>query len=256
MSVIRWQDKFAQYWYIEIIVLALCLNMCLTLTSPTKCSLTTISTDPRLTIHLTTNPLPQPASMSQSDQADTPQWWALPSNSDETECTQSQLTRTRVDNLFNTLEEIKTDIKTRDFILQHQASDNGRYCQSCSPENKVGLCGPTCPLLRPADRRGAHPFPPYTNAQENENDHQLHAEMERVLMRVGYNIHPDNLDNLKQYEDLAAAMRSNGMNHSEHFASNPPYEVKVRFGKVDWEGEKTRDKEGDGDEEPLSPKST
>jgi hypothetical protein len=193
--------------------------------------------------------------MSQSDQADTPEWWALPAGSNETECTQSQLTRTRVDNLFNTLEEINTDIKTRNFILQHQDSNDGRYCQSCSPGNQVGLCGPTCPLLRPADRPGAHPFPPYKNARENKNDRELREEMERNLQHVGYDIHPDDLDHLKLYEDLAAGMRRDGMNNSEHFASNPRRKVKVRFGKVDWEGEKAREKKEDEDEEPLSPGS-
>jgi hypothetical protein len=63
------------------------------------------------------------------------------------------------------------------------------------------------------------------------------------------------LDHLKLYEDLAAGMRRDGMNNSEHFASNPRRKVKVRFGKVDWEGGKERKDKGDEDEEPLSPGS-
>jgi hypothetical protein len=157
----------------------------------------------------------------------------------------------RVNNLLKVLEDIKADVKTRRFILDHCLRD-GRYCQSCSPLQKVGHCGPTCPLLRPTElldnRSGTFFIVPEAWGRETITQHQTYKAMKGNLKRAGHDV---DLYELEKWECVAEDMREEGLSFNEQWNFEKDGKVRLTFKEVNWEG--NGGGKAEDNREPVSP---
>ncbi|KAF1915817.1 hypothetical protein BDU57DRAFT_404804, partial [Ampelomyces quisqualis] len=143
---------------------------------------------------------------------------------------------TRVNIVSDAFTKIKLDMDTQRLLI-HLTTRTGLYCQTCSPLNKVGTCGPTCALLRPGGvgqtvlpedekwrRKTLRQTLKYKNAVDD-------------LKRIGSNM---SAFELKELEELADRIRRKGMSVNERGAHDSELEVLVEFAEIFWEAGKSK----------------
>jgi hypothetical protein len=139
----------------------------------------------------------------------------------------------RIDALRKAFADLQTDMDTRKFLLNHWSRD-GRYCQSCSPLNKVGKCGPACALLRPDNRSGTFFSVPETWRREARSQIRQYKVAVADMQRHGYNI---SLAEIVELEELARGFRLDGMSNVEKMTGHEqPISIRMEFSEVSWSG--------------------
>jgi hypothetical protein len=141
----------------------------------------------------------------------------------------------RIDALRKAFADLQSDMDTRKFLLNHWNRD-GRYCQYCSPLNKVGKCGPACALLRPDNRSGTFISVPETWRREARAQLRQYRVAVADMERHGYNI---SLPEIVELEELARGLQLDGMSTLEMMdGKEKPITIGLEFSEVCWLGDK------------------
>jgi hypothetical protein len=131
----------------------------------------------------------------------------------------------RVKKLRKALAEIKIDVDTGKLCL-NLARFDGRYCLLCSPFQKTGDCGPTCPLLCPKNKGGSVFHAPESWRRGILSQAQAYNNIVQELKSCEHNVSEWQL---RTWECTAEKMRCNALNCSEKDYMGEPRRIKVEF---------------------------
>ena len=116
--------------------------------------------------------------------------------------------KARLDKLREALGEVKVDVETRQFLMD-LAFAHGRYCKSCTPLRRVGACGPTCALLRPANNGSILPCMSSQMSikwmSQTTSIGRCYDKVAGEVLAAGYNV---SLPTLEQWEQAVARLQA------------------------------------------------
>jgi hypothetical protein len=133
--------------------------------------------------------------------------------------------------LHEDLDVLLVEIDNLMFMLR-LIEANGRYCQTCSPSEQIGVCGKGCALLAPENREVGLTFvPPESWIRDSVAQTDAFNKICKNLNEWGHDI--TDLQ-LRIWERKVGDMLSVCVSNLETYPEDKPSDVRVEFKEVKW----------------------